>query len=136
VVGIWVPGHHGDWRRAIQGLLEVFVHNRHVKLNRIHSRLLNFSGSKAGIWPTLGERENRAMKFQWGGARPDGARADERAPRGAAVGRVGGSKRRMRPEEVDSAHKLLNGGMTLRGMAENLGVSIAILYLWVTAASS
>jgi DNA invertase Pin-like site-specific DNA recombinase len=50
-------------------------------------------------------------------------------------GRVGGRKRRMTPGKVESARKLLKGGMAPRDVAENLGVSIPTLYRWVPAAS-
>jgi DNA invertase Pin-like site-specific DNA recombinase len=50
-------------------------------------------------------------------------------------GRVGGRKRRMTPGKVESAHKLLKGGMAPREVAQNLGVSIPTLYRWVPAAS-
>ena len=45
-------------------------------------------------------------------------------------GRVGGRKRRMTPGKVESARKLLNGGMASREVARNLGVSIPTLYRW------
>ena len=50
-------------------------------------------------------------------------------------GRVGGRKRRMTPGKVESARKLLKGGMAPRDVAQNLGVSIPTLYRWVPAAS-
>lgn len=48
-------------------------------------------------------------------------------------GRVGGRKRRMTPGKVESARKLLRGGMAPRDVAHNLGVSIPTLYRWVPA---
>jgi DNA invertase Pin-like site-specific DNA recombinase len=48
-------------------------------------------------------------------------------------GRVGGRKRRMTPGKVESARKLLKGGMPPRDVARNLGVSIPTLYRWVPA---
>ena len=48
-------------------------------------------------------------------------------------GRVGGRKRRMTPGKVESARKLLKGGMAPRDVAQNLGVSIPTLYRWVPA---
>jgi DNA invertase Pin-like site-specific DNA recombinase len=50
-------------------------------------------------------------------------------------GRVGGRKRRMTPGKVESARKLLNGGMVPREVAQNLGVSIPTLYRWLPASS-
>jgi DNA invertase Pin-like site-specific DNA recombinase len=50
-------------------------------------------------------------------------------------GRVGGRKRRMTPGKVESARKLLNGGMASREVAQNLGVSIPTLYRWLPASS-
>jgi DNA invertase Pin-like site-specific DNA recombinase len=48
-------------------------------------------------------------------------------------GRVGGRKRRMMPGKVESARKLLKGGMPPRDVARNLGVSTPTLYRWVPA---
>jgi DNA invertase Pin-like site-specific DNA recombinase len=48
-------------------------------------------------------------------------------------GRVGGRKRRMTPGKVESARKLLKGGMAPRDVARSLGVSIPTLYRWVPA---
>ena len=50
-------------------------------------------------------------------------------------GRVGGRKRQMTPGKVESARKLLKGGMSPRDVAENLGVSIPTLYRWVPISS-
>ena len=50
-------------------------------------------------------------------------------------GRVGGRKRRMTPGKVESARKLLKGGMAPRDVAANLGVSVPTLYRWVPAAT-
>ena len=50
-------------------------------------------------------------------------------------GRVGGRKRRMTPGKVESARKLLRGGMAPREIAQNLGVSIPTLYRWLPASS-
>ena len=50
-------------------------------------------------------------------------------------GRVGGRKRRMTPGTVESARKLLKGGMSSRDVALNLGVSIPTLYRWIPAAT-
>jgi DNA invertase Pin-like site-specific DNA recombinase len=48
-------------------------------------------------------------------------------------GRLGGRKRRMTPGKVESARKLLKGGMPPRDVARNLGVSIPTLYRLVPA---
>ena len=50
-------------------------------------------------------------------------------------GRVGGRRRRMTPGKVESARKLLGGGMPPRDVARNLGVSVPTLYRWVPASS-
>jgi DNA invertase Pin-like site-specific DNA recombinase len=50
-------------------------------------------------------------------------------------GRVGGRKRRMTPGKVESARKLLKGGMPPRDVAQSLGVSVPTLYRWVPAVS-
>ena len=50
-------------------------------------------------------------------------------------GRVGGRKRRMTPGKVESARKLLGGGMPPRDVARNLGVSVPTLDRWVPASS-
>jgi DNA invertase Pin-like site-specific DNA recombinase len=50
-------------------------------------------------------------------------------------GRVGGRKRRMTPGKVESARKLLGGGMPPRDVARNLGVSVPTHYRWVPASS-
>jgi DNA invertase Pin-like site-specific DNA recombinase len=48
-------------------------------------------------------------------------------------GRVGGRKRRMTDGKVESARKLLSGGMPPRDVARNLGVSVPTLYRWLPA---
>jgi len=50
-------------------------------------------------------------------------------------GRVGGRKRRMTPGKVESARKLLRGGMAPREVAQSLSVSIPTLYRWLPASS-
>src|SRR5262249_10727909 len=50
-------------------------------------------------------------------------------------GRVGGRKRRMTPGNVESARKLLRGGMAPREVAQSLSVSIPTLYRWLPASS-
>ncbi len=49
------------------------------------------------------------------------------------LGRRGGRKRQMTDSKIESAKKLLSGGMPPRDVAENLGVSIPTLYRWVPA---
>jgi transposase len=46
-----------------------------------------------------------------------------------------GRKRRMTPSKIESAKRLLGGGMSPREVAKNLGVSIPTLYRWVPASS-
>jgi DNA invertase Pin-like site-specific DNA recombinase len=68
--------------------------------------------------------------------RNDVRRLAERTRAGLAAarrGRVGGRKRRMTPGKVESARKLLKGGMSPRDVDRNLGVSIPTLYRWVAA---
>jgi DNA invertase Pin-like site-specific DNA recombinase len=50
-------------------------------------------------------------------------------------GRVGGRKRQMTPRKVESARKLLRGGMAPREVARSLSVSIPTLYRWLPASS-
>ena len=50
-------------------------------------------------------------------------------------GRVGGRKRRMTPGKVESARKLLRGGMAPSEVARSLSVSIPTLYRWLPASS-
>jgi len=50
-------------------------------------------------------------------------------------GRVGARKRRMTPGKVESARKLLRGGMAPREVAQSLSVSIPTLYRWLPASS-
>lgn len=49
------------------------------------------------------------------------------------LGRLGGRKRQMTESKIESAKKLLAGGMPPRDVTENLGVSIPTLYRWVPA---
>lgn len=48
-------------------------------------------------------------------------------------GRVGGRKRQMTDSKIESAKKLLNDGIPPKEVAQNLGVSILILYRWLPA---
>jgi DNA invertase Pin-like site-specific DNA recombinase len=48
-------------------------------------------------------------------------------------GRTGGRKRRMTDSKIESAKKLLAGGMSPKEVAKNLGVSVPTLYRWVPA---
>lgn len=50
-------------------------------------------------------------------------------------GRIGGRKRRMTESKIESARRLLAGGVTPKDIARNLGVSIPTLYRWVPASS-
>lgn len=52
------------------------------------------------------------------------------------LGRRGGRKRQMTDSKIESAKKLLSGGMPPRDVAENLGVSIPTLYRWIPASSN
>jgi len=49
------------------------------------------------------------------------------------LGRRGGRKRRMTDSKIESARKLLAGGVPPRDVAKNLGVSVPTLYRWVPA---
>jgi DNA invertase Pin-like site-specific DNA recombinase len=48
-------------------------------------------------------------------------------------GRVGGRRRRMTDGKLESARRLLDGGMPPREVAHNLGVSVPTLYRWLPA---
>jgi len=50
-----------------------------------------------------------------------------------AMGRTGGRKRLMTESKIESAKKLLAGGIPAREVAANLGVSIPTLYRWIPA---
>ena len=50
-------------------------------------------------------------------------------------GRLIGRKRSMTPGKIESAIRLLDGGMPPREVAKNLGVSIPTLYRWIPASS-
>ena len=50
-------------------------------------------------------------------------------------GRKGGRKRKMTSSKIESAKKLLTGGVPPREVAKNLGVSIPTLYRWVQAST-
>jgi DNA invertase Pin-like site-specific DNA recombinase len=52
------------------------------------------------------------------------------------LGRRGGRKHQMTDSKIESAKKLLAGGMPPRDVAENLGVSIPTLYRWVPASAN
>ncbi len=52
------------------------------------------------------------------------------------LGRRGGHKRQMTDSKVKSAKKLLSGDIPSRDAAENLGVSIPILYRWIPASDT
>jgi DNA invertase Pin-like site-specific DNA recombinase len=52
------------------------------------------------------------------------------------LGRRGGRKRQMTDSKIESAKKLLAGGMPPRDVAENLGVSIPTLYRWIPASET
>ena len=49
------------------------------------------------------------------------------------MGRVGGRKRLMTESKVESAKRLLAGGLPPGEVAKNLGVSVPTLYRWVPA---
>jgi len=61
----------------------------------------------------------------------------ERTKAGLAVakkrGRLGGRPRRMTSSKIESARRLLNAGIPPREVAQNLNVSVPILYRWVPA---
>jgi DNA invertase Pin-like site-specific DNA recombinase len=50
-------------------------------------------------------------------------------------GRKGGRKPKMTDSKIESAKKLLAGGIPPRDVAKNLGVSIPTLYRWVPASA-
>jgi DNA invertase Pin-like site-specific DNA recombinase len=52
-----------------------------------------------------------------------------------SLGRVGGRKRKMTESKLESARKLLAGGVPVKDVAKNLGVSVPTLYRWLPASS-
>jgi DNA invertase Pin-like site-specific DNA recombinase len=52
-----------------------------------------------------------------------------------SLGRVGGRKRKMTDSKLESARKLLAGGVSVKDVAKNLGVSVPTLYRWLPASS-
>jgi DNA invertase Pin-like site-specific DNA recombinase len=48
-----------------------------------------------------------------------------------SLGRVGGRKRKMTDSKLESARKLLAGGVPVKDVAKNLGVSVPTLYRWL-----
>lgn len=63
----------------------------------------------------------------------------ERTRAGLAIarqlGRKGGRKRQMTDSKIESAKKLLAGGIPPKDVAKNLGVSVPTLYRWVPAST-
>ena len=51
------------------------------------------------------------------------------------LGRKGGRKPKMTDSKIESAKKLLAGGVSPRDVAKNLGVSVTTLYRWVPAST-
>jgi DNA invertase Pin-like site-specific DNA recombinase len=52
-----------------------------------------------------------------------------------SLGRVGGRKRKMTDSKLESARRLLAGGVPVKDVAKNLGVSVPTLYRWLPASS-
>jgi DNA invertase Pin-like site-specific DNA recombinase len=52
-----------------------------------------------------------------------------------SLGRVGGRKRKMTESKLESARRLLAGGVPVKDVAKNLGVSVPTLYRWLPASS-
>jgi DNA invertase Pin-like site-specific DNA recombinase len=52
-----------------------------------------------------------------------------------SLGRVGGRKRKMTDSKLESARKLLAGGVPVKDVAKDLGVSVPTLYRWLPASS-
>jgi DNA invertase Pin-like site-specific DNA recombinase len=52
-----------------------------------------------------------------------------------SLGRVGGRKRKMTDSKLESARRLLAGGVPVKDVAKNLGVSVPTLYRWLPAYS-
>jgi DNA invertase Pin-like site-specific DNA recombinase len=50
-----------------------------------------------------------------------------------SLGRVGGRKRKMTDSKLESARRLLAGGVPVKDVAKNLGVSVPTLYRWLPA---
>jgi DNA invertase Pin-like site-specific DNA recombinase len=51
------------------------------------------------------------------------------------LGRVGGRRRKMTDSKLESARRLLAGGVPVKDVAKNLGVSVPTLYRWLPASS-
>ena len=51
------------------------------------------------------------------------------------LGRVGGRMRKMTDSKLESARRLLAGGVPVKDVAKNLGVSVPTLYRWLPAFS-
>jgi DNA invertase Pin-like site-specific DNA recombinase len=51
------------------------------------------------------------------------------------LGRVGGRKRKMTDSKLESARRLLAGGVPAKDVAKNLGMSVPTLYRWLPASS-
>jgi DNA invertase Pin-like site-specific DNA recombinase len=51
------------------------------------------------------------------------------------LGRVGGRKRKMTDSKLESARRLLAGGVPAKDVAKNLGVLVPTLYRWFPASS-
>lgn len=51
------------------------------------------------------------------------------------LGRVGGRRRKMTDNKLESARKLLTGGVLVKDVAKNLGVSLPTLYRWLPVSS-
>jgi DNA invertase Pin-like site-specific DNA recombinase len=52
-----------------------------------------------------------------------------------SLGRVGGRKRKMTDSKLESARRLLAGGVPVKDVAKDLGVSVPTLYRWLPASS-
>jgi DNA invertase Pin-like site-specific DNA recombinase len=52
-----------------------------------------------------------------------------------SLGRVGGRRRKMTESKLESARRLLAGGVPVKDVAKNLGVSVPTLYRWLPASS-
>jgi DNA invertase Pin-like site-specific DNA recombinase len=51
------------------------------------------------------------------------------------LGRVGGRRRKMTDSKLESARKPLTGGVLVKDVAKNLGVSLPTLYRWLPVSS-
>jgi DNA invertase Pin-like site-specific DNA recombinase len=53
-----------------------------------------------------------------------------------SLGRVGGRRRKMTDSKLESARRLLAGGVSVKDVAKNLGVSMPTVHRWLPASAN